>query len=54
MLTIFNFHNHKDPEIIDSYLGEFTYIQIFGNFKCSKKADHNLEFAGLGLFCDYN
>ena len=29
------------------------FANISGNFKCSKKADHILEMAGLGLFCDY-
>ena len=42
-----------NPELIDSWSDDFTYIHISESFKCSKKADHNLEMAELGLLSEY-
>ena len=43
------------PGTYDSLSGDFTYIYIyiFGNLKCSRKADHILEMERLGLLCYY-
>ncbi len=51
--TFYCSHKQKDPELIDIYSDDLTYKYISGNIKRTKKCDHILELAGLGLFCYY-
>ena len=44
--------NLQDPELMTVYQA-ILHIYIFGNLKCSRKADHILEMERLGLLCYY-
>ena len=42
----------KDPKLVDSLSGDFTFMCISDNFKCLLKKDHTLEMTGQELFSD--